>query len=92
MLVWMICVTSLRGTSKTCLLKMKLLTGFRFIFRSFHYFLSLLFRAFAIEATCHSADRVTTFSNVNRVLKEDGLFAGYDWVLIMNRFDINLLC
>jgi sterol 24-C-methyltransferase len=41
-------------------------------------------RAFAIEATCHSPNRVTTFSNVNRVLKDDGLFTGYEWVVTPN--------
>lgn len=37
--------------------------------------------AYEIEATCHSPDRVVTFSGVNRVLKSGGLFAGYDWVV-----------
>jgi sterol 24-C-methyltransferase len=41
-------------------------------------------RAFAIEATCHSPNRVTTFSNVNKVLKDDGLFTGYEWVVTSN--------
>jgi sterol 24-C-methyltransferase len=40
--------------------------------------------AYAIEATCHSPDRVQTFSGVNRVLKKGGLFAGYEWVMIKN--------
>ncbi len=38
-------------------------------------------RAFEIEATCHSPDRVVTFSGINRVLKTGGLFAGYEWVV-----------
>jgi sterol 24-C-methyltransferase len=41
-------------------------------------------RAFAIEATCHSPDRVATFCNVNRVLKDGGLFTGYEWVVTPN--------
>jgi sterol 24-C-methyltransferase len=41
-------------------------------------------RAFEIEATCHSPDRVVTFSGINRVLKKGGLFAGYEWVVTDN--------
>lgn len=37
--------------------------------------------AYAIEATCHSPNRVQTFSGVARVLKKGGLFAGYEWVM-----------
>ena len=37
--------------------------------------------AYAIEATCHSPDRVATFSGVAKVLKPNGLFAGYEWVM-----------
>ena len=37
--------------------------------------------AYAIEATCHSPDRVQTFGGVARVLKKGGLFAGYEWVM-----------
>ena len=44
--------------------------------------------AFAIEATCHSPDRVVTFSGVNRVLKPGGLFAGYEWVMT-DKYDPN---
>lgn len=44
--------------------------------------------AYAIEATCHSPDRIKTFSGVNRVLKSGGLFAGYEWVMI-NGYDPN---
>lgn len=40
--------------------------------------------AYAIEATCHSPDRVKTFSGVNKVLKPGGLFAGYEWVMLEN--------
>jgi sterol 24-C-methyltransferase len=38
--------------------------------------------AFAIEATCHSPDRVTCFSGINRCLKKGGYFVGYDWVVL----------
>jgi sterol 24-C-methyltransferase len=41
-------------------------------------------RAFEIEATCHSPDRVVTFGGINRVLKQGGLFAGYEWVVTEN--------
>lgn len=37
--------------------------------------------AFAVEATCHSPNRVETFSGIARVLKDHGLFAGYEWVM-----------
>mmetsp|Transcript_22426 Transcript_22426/g.21663 ORF Transcript_22426/g.21663 Transcript_22426/m.21663 type:complete len:406 (-) Transcript_22426:94-1311(-) len=37
--------------------------------------------AYAIEATCHSPDRVQTFSGISRTLKKGGLFAGYEWVM-----------
>jgi len=37
--------------------------------------------AHEIEATCHSPDRVQTFSGVARVLKQGGMFAGYEWVV-----------
>jgi sterol 24-C-methyltransferase len=42
--------------------------------------------AYAIEATCHSPDRVQTFGGVARVLKKGGLFAGYEWVMT-NKYD-----
>lgn len=45
-------------------------------------------RAFEIEATCHSPDRVVTFSGINRVLKPGGLFAGYEWV-VTDRYNPN---
>ena len=35
--------------------------------------------AYQIEATCHSPDRVATFTGIARVLKKGGLFAGYEW-------------
>jgi len=38
--------------------------------------------AFAIEATCHSPDRVKCFSGVNKCLKKGGVFAGYDWIVL----------
>jgi len=37
--------------------------------------------AYAIEATCHSLDRTKTFSEISRVLKPGGVFAGYEWCL-----------
>lgn len=40
--------------------------------------------AYEIEATCHSPDRVKTFSGINRVLKRGGYFAGYEWVMTDN--------
>lgn len=40
--------------------------------------------AYEIEATCHSPNRVDTFSGIARVLKPGGLFAGYDWVMTDN--------
>jgi sterol 24-C-methyltransferase len=38
--------------------------------------------AFAIEATCHSPDRVVCFSGVNHCLKKGGMFVGYDWIVL----------
>jgi len=38
--------------------------------------------AYAIEATCHSPDRVMTFSGVNHCLKKGGIFCGYEWVVL----------
>lgn len=38
--------------------------------------------AYAIEATCHSPDRVTCFKGVNHCLKKGGLFAAYDWIVL----------
>lgn len=44
--------------------------------------------AYEIEATCHSPDRVVTFSGVNRVLKSGGQFAGYEWAMT-DKYDPN---
>lgn len=44
--------------------------------------------AYEVEATCHSPDRVITFSEVARVLKPGGRFAGYDWV-VTPKYDPN---
>lgn len=41
-------------------------------------------RAYGIEATCHSPDRVVCFKEVNRVLKPGGLFTVLDWVVLKN--------
>jgi sterol 24-C-methyltransferase len=41
-------------------------------------------RAYGIEATCHSPDRVACFTEVNRVLKPGGLFCVLDWVVLKN--------
>mmetsp|Transcript_11192 Transcript_11192/g.21325 ORF Transcript_11192/g.21325 Transcript_11192/m.21325 type:complete len:402 (-) Transcript_11192:93-1298(-) len=38
--------------------------------------------AFAIEATCHSPDRVKCFSGVAHALKKGGIFTGYEWVVL----------
>ena len=45
-------------------------------------------RAYEIEATCHSPDRVVCFSGVARVLKPGGMFAGYDWI-VTDKYDPN---
>jgi sterol 24-C-methyltransferase len=46
--------------------------------------------AIAIEATCHSPDRVMAFSSINRCLKKGGIFVGYDWIVLPERgFDKN---
>ncbi len=37
--------------------------------------------AYEIEATCHSPNRVDTFSGIAAVLKKGGLFAGYEWIM-----------
>mmetsp|Transcript_22068 Transcript_22068/g.31712 ORF Transcript_22068/g.31712 Transcript_22068/m.31712 type:complete len:390 (-) Transcript_22068:366-1535(-) len=44
--------------------------------------------AYEIEATCHSPDRVITFTEVARVLKPGGRFTGYDWV-VTDKYDPN---
>jgi len=38
--------------------------------------------AYAIEATCHSPDRVKCFSGVAKSLKKGGIFVGYEWVML----------
>jgi sterol 24-C-methyltransferase len=38
--------------------------------------------AFAIEATCHSPDRVKCFSGINKCLKKGGFFVGYEWIVL----------
>lgn len=46
--------------------------------------------AFAVEATCHSPNRVECFSGVNRALKKGGYFTGYEWVVLPEKgFDKN---
>ena len=46
----------------------------------------------AIEATCHSPDRVKRFRGINRALKKGGYFTGYEWVVLPERgFDKNNL-
>jgi len=46
--------------------------------------------AYAIEATCHSPDRVKTFTGVNGTLKKGGIFVGYEWIVLPERgFDKN---
>lgn len=39
-------------------------------------------RAYAVEATCHSPNRVECFKGVNTVLKPGGLFAVLEWVML----------
>ena len=36
-------------------------------------------KAYAIEATCHAPDRTGCYAQIFRVLKEGGIFAGYEW-------------
>lgn len=46
--------------------------------------------AFAIEATCHSPDRVKCFSGLNKIMKKGGTFVGYEWVVLPDKgFDRN---
>jgi len=42
--------------------------------------------AYAIEATCHAPDKVGVFSEVFRVLKPGGHFAGYEWI-VTDKYD-----
>ena len=37
--------------------------------------------AYQIEATCHSPDRVATFTGIFNCLKSGGQFVGYEWVM-----------
>jgi len=37
---------------------------------------------YEIEATCHSPDKVDTYSQVAHVLKKGGIFAGFEWVVL----------
>jgi sterol 24-C-methyltransferase len=64
----------MRGLAKTC----KLTRG---DFQNLPWADGTFDAAYEIEATCHSPNRVITFSGVNRVLKPNGLFAGYEWVM-----------
>mmetsp|Transcript_6239 Transcript_6239/g.8434 ORF Transcript_6239/g.8434 Transcript_6239/m.8434 type:complete len:402 (-) Transcript_6239:364-1569(-) len=41
--------------------------------------------AYAIEATCHSPDRIGCFTGVNHCLKKGGIFVGLDWVVLPER-------
>lgn len=36
--------------------------------------------AFCIESTCHSPDRISVFSGINKALKTSGYVCGYEWV------------
>ncbi|CAM9109271.1 unnamed protein product [Sphacelaria rigidula] len=42
--------------------------------------------AYQIEATCHSPDKVQVFREVCRVLKQGGMFGGYEWV-VTDKYD-----
>jgi len=44
--------------------------------------------AYAIEATCHSPDRVKVYSEIKRVLKPGAIFACYEWCMT-DYFDPN---
>ncbi len=44
---------------------------------------------YAIEATCHAPDKTALFSELRRVLKKGGEFAGYEWCLT-DRYDAEL--
>lgn len=43
---------------------------------------------YAIEATCHSPDRVKLFSEICRVLKKGGRFCSYEWC-VTDKYDKN---
>jgi sterol 24-C-methyltransferase len=36
---------------------------------------------YAIEATCHAPDRTGCYTQVFNVLKEGGVFGGYEWCM-----------
>jgi sterol 24-C-methyltransferase len=36
---------------------------------------------YEIEATCHAPDRTACYSEINRVLKDGGLFSGFEWCM-----------
>ena len=38
-------------------------------------------KAYAIEATCHAPDRTGCFKQIYKVLKDGGIFAGYEWTM-----------
>eukprot|EP00980_Cylindrotheca_fusiformis_P022209 scaffold9100_cov116-Cylindrotheca_fusiformis.AAC.2 len=42
--------------------------------------------AYAIEATCHAANKVQCFSEIFRALKPGGVFVGYEWIMT-NKYD-----
>jgi len=44
--------------------------------------------AFAIEATCHSPDKVEVFKEVFRVLKPGAKFVNYEWI-VTDKYDSN---
>lgn len=44
--------------------------------------------AFAIEATCHSPDKVETFKEVYRVMKPGACFTNYEWI-VTDKYDAN---
>lgn len=44
-------------------------------------------RAYGIEATCHSPNRVECFTEVARVLKPGGMFVVLDWVVLPKNYD-----
>lgn len=43
---------------------------------------------YEIEATCHAPDRVACYSEINRVLKDGGLFGGFEWTMT-DKYDPN---
>jgi len=42
--------------------------------------------AYAIEATCHSSDKVGCFSQIFKKLKPGASFVGYEWVMVEGRY------